>query len=64
MSTRQDLTHNTKAEIRRITKGRTWSINIPLNFIKNLKDSDYLSGYIDSKNRLVFEPVKVENEGQ
>lgn len=56
----QDLRHNSKPVIRRITKGRTWSINIPLVFKAKLSDSDYLYSYIDTRNRLVFEPVKVE----
>lgn len=61
-----DLQNNPKPVIRRITKGKTWSVNIPLNFIKkaNLTNSDYLFSYVDVQNRLIFEPVKVENEGQ
>lgn len=65
MSTKIDL-HNPKPVIRRITKGKTWSVNIPLNFIKkaNLSESDYMYSYVDTKNRLIFEAVKVEHEGQ
>ena len=61
-----DLLNNPKPVlIRRITKGKkTWSVNIPLPFIANLSGSDYLYTYIDHQNRLVFEPVLVENEGQ
>jgi hypothetical protein len=64
MSTKQDLLHNSKPVIRRITKGRTWSINIPLSHIKkaNISESDYLYSYVDTRNRLVFEPVKVEDK--
>ena len=56
---------NSKPVIRRITKGKTWSINIAQSHIEkaNLKDSDYLYSYVDTKNRLIFEAVKVENEG-
>ena len=45
MSTSQDLIKNPKPRlIRRISKSRTWSINIPLALIKkaNLLESDYL----------------------
>ena len=61
---KQDLEQNSKACIRKITKGRTWSINIAQSHIKkaNLSESDYLYSYVDTRNRLVFEPVKVENE--
>ena len=65
MSTKSDLIKNSKPVIRRITKGKTWSINIAQSHIEkaNLKDSDYLYSYIDTKNRLVFEKVNVEMEG-
>ena len=60
----QDLLHNSKGEIRRITKSKTWSVNIPLTFKAKLSDSDYLYSYIDTKNRLVFEPVKVGEDNE
>ena len=66
MSTREDLKGNPKSVlIRRITKGKTWSINIAQSHIEKAKlsNSEYLYSWVDTKNRLVFEAVKVENEG-
>ena len=66
MSTKSDLQNAKPVLIRRITKGKTWSINIAQSHIEkaNLKDSEYLYSYVDTKNRLVFEPVRVEKEEQ
>ncbi len=66
MSTCLDLLQNTKPLIHNITKGHTGSINIAQSHIENanLSDSDCLYSYVYTKNRLVFEPIKVRGEGQ
>lgn len=64
MSTKSDLIKNSKPVIRRISKGKTWSVNIAQSHIEQAKlsNSDYLYSYVDTKNRLVFEKVNVEME--
>ena len=66
MSTCLDLLQNTTPLIQKITKGHTCSINIVQSHIENanLSDLDYLYSYVYTKNRLVFEPIKVRGEGQ
>jgi hypothetical protein len=66
MNTRSDLLQNTKPLIHKITKGRTRSINLAQSHIENanLSDSDYMYSYVYTKNRLVFESIKVRGEGQ
>jgi hypothetical protein len=59
MSTSTDLKDNVKPIIRKIYRGETLSVNIPLTLSKlmHLKNRDYVFSWIDSKNRLVFERV-------
>ena len=63
MSTKSDLVNNPKAIIRKITKGKTYSINLPRTITDQLKlkNTDYMSLYV-SNDKIIFEKVNVGME--
>ena len=65
MSTSTDLKQNIKPAIRKISKtNHGLSLNIPLEISKKAKFSkgEYMFCYLDTNNKLIFEPVKIDLE--
>ena len=66
MSTKNDLVNNHKPIIRRIYKGRTFSINLPRSITDQLKlkNTDYMALYVSNDEKIIFEKVNtgLENE--
>ena len=66
MSTKSDLTNNPKSRlIRRIYKGKTFSINLPRSITDQLKltNTDYMALYV-SNDKIIFEKVKTGLENK
>jgi hypothetical protein len=65
MSTKNDLMNNVKPIIRRIYKGKTFSINLPRSITDQLKlkNTDYMALYV-SNDKIIFQKVNTGMENK
>ena len=66
MSTKSDLVNNHKPIIRRIYKGKTFSINLPRSITDQLKlnNTDYMALYVSNDDKIIFEKVNTGLENK
>ena len=65
MSTKNDLINNPKPIIRRIYKGKTFSINLPRSITDQLKlKTDYMTLYVSNDDKIIFEKVNTGLENK
>lgn len=65
MSTKNDLINNPKPIIRRIYKGKTFSINLPRSITDQLKlNTDYMTLYVSNDDKIIFEKVNTGLENK
>ena len=66
MSTKNDLINNPKPIIRRIYKGKTFSINLPRRITDQLKlkTTDYMTLYVSNDDEIIFEKVNTGLENK
>ena len=65
--TKNDLMNNPKSRlIRRIYKGKTFSINLPRSITDQLKlkNTDYMALYVSNDDKIIFEKVNTGMEEQ
>ena len=65
MSTKNVLINNPKPIIRRIYKGKTFSINLPRSITDQLKlNTDYMTLYVSNDDKIIFEKVNTGLENK
>ena len=65
MSTKNDLINNPKPIMRRIYKGKTFSINLPRSITDQLKlTTDYMTLYVSNDDKIIFEKVNTGLENK
>ena len=63
---KNDLLNNPKPIIRKISKNKTFSINLPKSITDQLKlkNTDYMALYVSNDDKIIFEKVNVEMANQ
>ena len=60
--TMQELKNNNKPTIRRLYKGKTFSVNVPKKMAQkiNLQSDDHMAIYMDENNRIILERLRID----